>query len=582
MATHVKNTQRFALPMHTTELGEDIPTDIQVQVGKATFPLHKIMLVAKSNYIRKLIVESEEPDLGTIDLSNIPGGAKIFGILAKFCYGVNIEITVNNVAALHCAAEYLQMTDEYFEHNLVNLTHGFLTQVALTSLSGAITVLNSCEDLLPVAQELNIFNQCVDVVSAKKFIRPLIIYFKFLSLLQACEEADFPSCLPPNWWAEELSKVNITFFPIIIDSMKSRGAKSLAIACAITTYANRSLPEILFNRSANGVKSPASDDSSTSRNKQREILDSIVALLPVETRQSGFPINFLCRLLRVANFLQNDGDCKRKLEKRISAVLEHATVDDLLILSFRFDGERLRNTESVRRIVTGFVEKKSRSVINYADFNQAPSPTVVRVAKTVDAYLHEIASDAELSISQFIGIANLMPRNVREVDDDLYRAIDIYLQAHPHMDEIEREKACNAMDPLKLSVEARMHASQNKRLPLHILLPTLCFDQLHERSGQSTPSAQSMRLQVNADVRLVKENEKLRNELLRMKMYVSDIEKNHHHKVGSSKIKKPTFFSSVSKTLGKLNPFRQGSKDTTAIDDREDRGKPRRRRFSMS
>ncbi|KAK9047962.1 hypothetical protein SSX86_033076, partial [Deinandra increscens subsp. villosa] len=84
----------------------------------------------------------------------------------------------------------------------------------------------------------------------------------------------------------------------------------------------------------------------------------------------------------------------RKLEKRISGVLEHATVDDLLILSYRFDGERVRDMESVRRIVTGFVEKKSRSVINYADFNQAPSPTVVRVAKTVDAYLHEIASDA--------------------------------------------------------------------------------------------------------------------------------------------------------------------------------------------
>ncbi|KAI3810903.1 hypothetical protein L1987_20549 [Smallanthus sonchifolius] len=378
---------------------------------------------------------------------------------------------------------------KYCEGNLANLTHGFLTHVALTSLSGAITVLKSCEHLLPVAQRLNIVNQRVDVVSAK-----------------ACNEAVFPSCSPPNWWAEELTNLHITFFQKIIDSMKSHGAKTITIACAITTYAKISLPSIIFNRSTDGIiKSPISDLSFTSRHKKREILDSLVALLPDETQQPIISINFLCSLLRV----EQNGNYRRKLEKQISAILEHATVDDLLILSLRFDGERLRDMESVRRIVMGFVEKeKSRS-----------SDAMLRVAKTIDAYLSEIARDTEVSISH--GIANLVPKNVREVDDRLYRAIDLYLQAHPNMDEIEREKVCNAMDPLKLSMEARLHASQNKRLPLQIVLHTLYFDQLQVRSGQSTPSAQNMRLQVNADAKLAKENEELRHELLWMKMYVT-------------------------------------------------------------
>ncbi|MBD4019029.1 hypothetical protein GUI04_08345, partial [Xanthomonas citri pv. citri] len=86
-------------------------------------------------------------------------------------------------------------------------------------------------------------------------------------------------------------------------------------------------------------------------------------------------------------------------------------------------------------------------------------------AKTIDAYLGEIAMVPELTISKFNGIANLVPKNARKFDDDLYRAIDIYLKAHPTLDEIEREKVCSAMDPLKLSYEARVHASQNKRLP---------------------------------------------------------------------------------------------------------------------
>lgn len=128
------------------------------------------MLVAKSNHIRNLVVESEVPDLGRIDLSDIPGGAEIFEKVARFCYGVNFEITVNNVAALHCAAEYLQMTDDYCHGNLASRTYGFLAEVALKSFSGAINVLKSCENLLPVSQQLNIVNQCVEVASAKVYL----------------------------------------------------------------------------------------------------------------------------------------------------------------------------------------------------------------------------------------------------------------------------------------------------------------------------------------------------------------------------------------------------------------------------
>ena len=146
------------------------------------------MLVAKSNYIRKLIMESKEADLTNIDLSDIPGGPEIsflkdlipggpeiFEKAAKFCYGVNFEITVHNVAALRCAAEYLQMTDKYCDGNLSGRTEDFLKQVALTSLSGAVVVLKSCEDLLPKAEELKIVQRCVDVASTKVIYTYLIL-----------------------------------------------------------------------------------------------------------------------------------------------------------------------------------------------------------------------------------------------------------------------------------------------------------------------------------------------------------------------------------------------------------------------
>lgn len=548
---------------------QEIPTDIVIQVGEAAFSLHKFMLVAKSNYIRRLILESKESDLGRLDLTDIPGGPEIFEKAAKFCYGVNFEITIHNVAALRCAAEYLQMTDKSCDNNLASRTEDFLCQVALTNLSGALIVLKTCEDLLPMALDLNIVQRSVDVISAK-----------------ACSEATFPSRTPPNWWTEELSILDVVSFEKVISAMRLRGAKTLTIASAIITYAEKSLRELVRDHSGTGIHS-LDPLNSELRIQQRELLESIVAILPSE--KAAFPISFLCCLLKSAIFLKASTSSKNELEKRISAILEHITVDDLLVLSFTYDGESLFDLESVRKVISGFVSKeKSVDVFNGGNFKEVCSAAIQRVAKTVDAYLGEIANHASLSISKFNGIANLVPKDARRTDDDLYRAIDIYLKAHPNLDEIEREKVCSSMDPLKLSYEARVHASQNKRLPVQMVLHALYYDQLKLRSGANDgplPDAIATRGQVKADASLAKENEALKSELMKMKMYISDMQKNKATTSRTSTatgMPKRTFFSSMSKTLGKLNPFKHGSKDTSHLDDEVDLTKPRRRRFSIS
>ncbi|KAE8711549.1 Root phototropism protein 2 [Hibiscus syriacus] len=484
MATPLNGNSRLSAAMERTGqwvFSQEIPTDVIVEVGEANFNLHKFMLVAKSNYIRKLIMETEEADLTRINLSEIPGGPEIFEKAAKFCYGVNFEITVHNVAALRCAAEYLQMTDKYCDNNLAGRTEDFLSQVALSSLSGAVVVLKSCEDLLPMAEELKIVQRCVDVASAR-----------------ACSEASFPCRTPPNWWTEELSILDVEFFGRIISSMKQKGAKALTITTALITYAERWLRDLVRNHSGNGIKFSEPIDSDL-RIQQRELLESIVALLPAE--RAAFPVHFLCCLLRSAIFLKTCSACKNELEKRISLILEHVTVEDLLVFSFTYDGERLFELDSVRRIISGFVEKeKNMAVFNGGDFRDVSSSAMQRVAKTVDAYLAEIATVVELTISKF-------------------------------NDEIEREKVCSSMDPLKLSYEARVHASQNKRLPVQIVLHALYYDQLKLRSGgpddRTEPDAVTTRNQLKADVSLVKENEALRTELLKMKMYISDMQKNN-------------------------------------------------------
>ncbi|PNS91829.1 hypothetical protein POPTR_019G131600v4 [Populus trichocarpa] len=575
MASPVRS--RLSLAMERTGkwvFSKDIPTDVVVVVCEASFSLHKFMLLAKSNYIRKLIFESKEPELARIDLSGIPGGPEIFVKAAKFCYGVNFEITVQNVAALRCAAEYLQMTDTYCDNNLAGRTEDFFAQVALSSLSGAIIVLKSCEDLLPLAEDVKIVQRCVDAIS-----------------LKACNEANFPSRTPPNWWTEELSILDIEFIGRILSGMRKRAAKALTLASALITYTERNLRDLVRDHSGRCTKSSISDDSGMYA-RERELLQSIVSLLPSE--KATLPINFLCCLLRTAIFVKASNSCKNELEKRISVILEHVTVDDLLVMSFTYNGEKLYDLDSIRSIISGFMEKeKNMAVFSGGDFEETCSAAMHRVAKTVDSYLGEIATYPELTISKFNGIATLVRKGARKVDDDLYRAIDIYLKAHPNLDEMEREKVCSVMDPLKLSYEARLHASQNKRLPVQIVLHTLYYDQLKLRSGaDDQPDAAATRSQLQSDVSLVSENEALRSELTKMKLYISDMQKDKGSSAKSisaaaattSGPRKHTFFSSMSKTLGKLNPFKHGSKDTSHIDDNiaVDITKPRRRRFSVS
>lgn len=62
------------------------------------------------------------------------------------------------------------------------------------------------------------------------------------------------------------------------------------------------------------------------------------------------------------------------------------------------------------------------------------SPTqsaLIKVAKLLDTYLAEIAPDANLTISKFMALAEVLPEHARRVDDGLYRAVDVFLKVSP-------------------------------------------------------------------------------------------------------------------------------------------------------
>lgn len=112
--------------------------------------------------------------------------------------------------------------------------------------------------------------------------------------------------------------------------------------------------------------------------------------------------------------------------------LGQAVLDDLLIPSYSFTGTALFDVDTVKRIITSYLELETEE--NHFGFKRghdeyvAPSSDFERVGKLMESYLAEIATDKNLSVTSFIGLAELIPEQSRVIEDGMYRAIDIYLK----------------------------------------------------------------------------------------------------------------------------------------------------------
>ncbi|PIN17425.1 hypothetical protein CDL12_09911 [Handroanthus impetiginosus] len=556
---------------------QEIPSDVTVTAGGTSFSLHKFPLVSKCGYIRKLVSESSDADLSEVELPDVPGGAEAFELAAKFCYGINFEISTENIAMLRCVAEYLEMTEDYAIGNLVGRTESYLNEVALKSLAGAVTILHSSENLLPTAEKVKLVSRCIDTIA---FV--------------ACKDSQFAapmrgdggpndlvSATVPNskpivdWWAEDLTILRVDFFQRVLIAMVARGFKQYALGPILMLYAQKSLRGLdIFGKGRKKIE-PRQE------HEKRVVLETIVSLLPRE--KNTMSVSFLSMLLRAAICLETTVACRLDLEKRMALQLGQAVLDDLLIPSYSFTGDPLFDVDTVQRIMMNFIELEmdvNRVGYNADEDHVAPSPSEIeRVTKLMENFLAEIASDRNLSVSKFISLAELIPEQSRITEDGMYRAIDIYLKAHPALSDMERKKVCSVMDCQKLSREACAHAAQNDRLPVQIVVQVLYYEQQRLREVMDTNLSETPALPVkpaptSIDIHpvtdelstLKRENQDLKLELIKMKMRLKEMERLSEKSSAASSpfrtgraspMEKPplprrSFISSVSKKLGRF------------------------------
>ncbi|KAF3782908.1 BTB/POZ domain-containing protein [Nymphaea thermarum] len=536
-----------------------LPSDVVVEVGEMSFHLHKFPLLSRSAVMENMIGEMTEKgeEKCVIQLHSVPGGAKAFELVAKFCYGVKLELTAMNVVYLRCAAEYLQMTEEYGEGNLIAQTEIFLNQVVLRSWKDSIRALETCEDVLSEAEQLNIVKRCIESLAVKACTDPNLFSWPMMEhgpmqspggsvLWNGISTGARPRSASSDWWYEDVSNLSLPLYKRLISVMESRGIKAENLAGAVMHYAKRYFPGLnrrqTISESSTRV-APLSFTNAPSEDEQRLLLEEVDNLLPMQKGMAS--TKFLFGLLRTAMILQASPTCKANLEKRIGMQLDQATLEDLLMPNFSHDVETLYDVDCVKRILEHFLvldQATGGASPCSADDGQimgSPSLTpITMVAKLMDGYLAEVAPDVNLKLPKFHALAAAIPDYARPLDDGLYRAIDIYLKAHPWLTESEREQLCRLMDCQKLSLEACTHAAQNERLPLRVVVQVLFFEQLQLRTSiagcflvsDNLDGSRPLRSGLVASneggwVSAVRENQVLKVGMDNMRIRVSELEK---------------------------------------------------------
>ncbi|KAF8404911.1 hypothetical protein HHK36_009806 [Tetracentron sinense] len=554
---------------------QEIPSDVAINVGGASFSLHKFPLVSKCGYIRKLVSEASDADLSVIEIPDVPGGAEAFELAAKFCYGINFEISTENIAMLRCVAEYLEMTEDYAVGNLVDRTEAYLNEVALKSLAGTVTVLHLSENLL-LAEKVKLVSRCIDAVA---YIACKESEFCLLGRTDNSNESVISSSGSQpkpmvDWWAEDLTVLRIDIFQRVLVSMMARGFKQYALGPILMLYAQKSLRGLeIFGKGRKKIE-PRQE------HEKRVMLETIVSLLPKE--KNAMSVSFLSMLLRAAIYLETTVACRLDLEKKIGLQLGQAVLDDLLIPSFSFTGDTLFDVDTVRQIMMNYLEYETdgNRLRNYVDneYVSPPPSDIEQVGRLMEGYLAEIATDRNLTVSRFISLAELIPEQSRVTEDGMYRAIDIYLKAHPALSDMERKKVCSLMDCQKLSRGACAHAAQNGRLPVQTVVQVLYYEQqrLQDPTKGSLTGGESPALPLKVNLystdyhpvpdeltSLRRENEDLKIELVKIRMRIKELEKstgntppgNAPPSADKPPLPRKSFMNSMSKTLGKMSPF---------------------------
>ncbi|MFS8010827.1 putative BTB/POZ domain, NPH3 domain, NPH3/RPT2-like family protein [Helianthus anomalus] len=459
---------------NTRYVAAELATDMVVNVGNIKFYLHKFPLLSKSARLQNMLAISSDENTNELDLHDIPGGPGAFEICAKFCYGMTVTLNAYNVVSARCAAEYLEMNESVEKGNLVYKMEVFLDSSIFKTWKDSIIVFQTTKSFLPWSEELKVVHRCLDSISSKALTDPSRVEWSYtynrkkISNENGTESPLYNGVrkqltVPKDWWVEDLCDLHIDLYKRVIITIKAKGRVSLdVVGESLKAYLHRKLKK--------------GDDV-----KNRLLIETILFLLPTE--RNSVSCDLLIQLLQECVRLDCGETQKDVLVKRIGQQLQNASVADLVNVDVDLVQELVK-TFMMQDQVADHGDEHGFLEVKFVD-----SGAKVKVAKLIDLYLAEIARNPDLPLLKFTDLADMVSTLSRPSHDGIYRAIDMFLKEHPGISKTERKKLCRLMDCRKLSAEACMHAIQNERLPLRVVVQILFFEQMRASATGSSRSA---------------------------------------------------------------------------------------------
>ncbi|KAK4420515.1 BTB/POZ domain-containing protein [Sesamum alatum] len=455
--------------------------DLQVDVnGEEVFVLDTRIISSYSGKINKLLSKSKD-GLGRrlkVIFHDFPGGAANFELIIRFCYdNGKVNINPGNISNLSVAAHFMEMNKFVAgTENLCEQTEKSLEEIKYWTWSELLVALKQCGDLLPEGSSLTILDKFLGslvgkvVSSCETSPCPSTSSPESYGFRLSCEtrssESLKNSCFRATWWFDDLVALNIRVIKMLIRSMVSRNLD------------NGIISKFLFYYQKSRFGSAPSPE-------KVEIIEAIVEMLcSLDTTCVSYKSLF--EVLRVGLNLNLSRCCRDKLEGMIGSLLDRATLDNLLLPSPARKTSYLYDVDLVLRFLKSFLGNGVGCV---------PLSRLKKVVRLMDLYLVEIAPDPHLKPSKFLVVIRAIPDSARDSSDEVYHAVNLYLEVHSGLSEDQKTKICSGLNYEKLSSEEINDLTRNVNFPSQFAAQALILRQRRlESLLQDTDEAVSIDL----------------------------------------------------------------------------------------
>ncbi|OEL19377.1 BTB/POZ domain-containing protein [Dichanthelium oligosanthes] len=276
----------------------------------------------------------------SIKLADFPGGAEGFELVARFCYNNGrVLLCPSNLPLLHCAAVFLEMTEEVCACNLLAQAEAFVNELYYWTWADVLTAVKSCEPFAAAADAYGLLERLISALFSKITASPETptsiaavgtpnrsssscssspdtVGFGRSSSTKTPES--MRPCVGREWWFDDMTSLSPQTIEKVMRVLGCYGIenKNLILTRFLLHYLRAATRRPALALCAEGTLAGLADTAVHG-----------VALVG----GTAFSCRGLFWVLRIVSAVGLSKECRHKLERLMGLMLDQATLDDLLV-----------------------------------------------------------------------------------------------------------------------------------------------------------------------------------------------------------------------------------------------------------